>query len=312
MPMPRRRSIEIYLLHEIEMRGGSVPARDPAIYDAVASHFPLLTQEDQNLTNQASGDNKWRNRVDFTRYDLTQKGDLDGSQHGIWRTTQKGRERLENEWPPKDPPRYSTVLYTDRPRTTKRPAGVITRPQGGATPVAPPAPVLGGPRAGPPVGEPEPPIGKGREQLSDRVRGLSPAAFERLCARLLDASGYTGVTVTGRSGDGGIDGRAKLELGIEPLNVPFQAKRWTDRKVRADDVRTFAGGLGGEDALGIYITTSTFTDEAVEAAKRSMKPIVLIDGQRILHVMTSAGLGLRTRPVVEQVIDEQFFRNLES
>ena len=177
--------------------------------------------------------------------------------------------------------------------------------------MAPPGPDVGGPGAGPPAGEPEPPMGKGREQLSDRVRGLSPAAFERLCARLLEASGYTGVTVTGRSGDGGIDGRAKLELGIEPLNVAFQAKRWTGRKVRADDVRTFAGGLGGEDALGIYITTSTFTDEAVDAAKRSMKPIVLIDGQRILAVMTSAGLGLRTCPVVEQVIDEQFFRNLE-
>jgi len=311
MPMPQMSSIEIYLLHEIAARGGSARARDAAIYDALVKHFPLLTEADRQLVNVATGENKWKNRVDFTRLALVHKGELDGSERGTRRITDKGRQRLENEWPPKDPPLYSTVLYTDRPRTKKRPAGVITRPEGGATPVAPPAPILGEPGAGPPVGEPEPPMGKGREQLSDRVRGLSPAAFERLCARLLDASGYTGVTVTGRSGDGGIDGRAKLELGIEPLNVSFQAKRWTDRKVKADDVRTFAGGLGGEDALGIYITTSTFTDEAVEAAKRSIKPIMLIDGQRILDVMTRLGLGLETRPVVEQVIDEQFFRSLE-
>ena len=64
--------------------------------------------------------------------------------------------------------------------------------------------------------------------------------------------------------------------------------------------------------MGIYITTSTFTDEAVDAAKRSIKPIVLLNGQRILDVMTAVGLGLKTRPVVEQVIDEQFFQNLES
>jgi restriction system protein len=299
MPIPLQRSIEPYLLHEIEMRGGSVRARDPAVYDALAQHFSRLTDDDQKLTDVSDGANRWRKRVDFTRLALVHKGELDGSQRGIWRITDKGRGRLQKEWPPVEGPQYGRVS--------------AARVGGGTESVAPPPPVVPEPGAGRPEGDQESLIGKGREQLSDRVRGLSPAAFERLCARLLAESGYTGVTVTGRSGDGGIDGRAKLELGIEPLNMSFQAKRWTtDRKVGADHVRTFAGGLGGEDALGIYITTSRFTDEAVEAAKRSMKPIVLIDGQRILDLMTNAGLGVKSRPVVEQVIDEQFFRNLES
>lgn len=119
MAMPTIPSIEIYLLHEVEMRGEAVRARDPAVYESVAKHFPLLTEDDKNLTNVATGENKWRNRVDWVRYQLVQKGELDGSQRGVWRITQKGRDRLARKWPPSEPPEYSTGLYIDRPRYKK-------------------------------------------------------------------------------------------------------------------------------------------------------------------------------------------------
>lgn len=115
MPMPQRGSIQIYLLHEIERRGGRVRANAP-FFEAIANYFPDFTQQERQLINMASGTNKWENRVNWARYDLVRSGELDGSERGVWRITQKGRERLQNEWPPRESPQYSTRLYIDRPR----------------------------------------------------------------------------------------------------------------------------------------------------------------------------------------------------
>ena len=51
-----------------------------------------------------------------------------------------------------------------------------------------------------------------REDLLDTLRNIPPDAFERLCQRLLRESGFIEVEVTGRSGDGGIDGHGIIRL----------------------------------------------------------------------------------------------------
>ena len=55
-----------------------------------------------------------------------------------------------------------------------------------------------------------------RDEVLGIVRAIAPDAFERLCQRILRESGFTKVEVTGRSGDGGIDGAGVLRVELIP------------------------------------------------------------------------------------------------
>ena len=104
MPIPKDKSIEIYLLHEIEQMGGSVERRDDEIYERVAKHFSAMTQDDLKLRDAASGTKKFQKHVEFAASGVRKRGELDGSVRGVWSITQNGRNRLAKEWPPSSPP----------------------------------------------------------------------------------------------------------------------------------------------------------------------------------------------------------------
>ena len=82
------------------------------------------------------------------------------------------------------------------------------------------------------------------DQLLQRVQGIDAAAFERLSQRLLRESGFTRVEVTGKSGDGGIDGVGVLRVNLISFHVLFQCKRWKG-SVGSDAVRNFRGAMQG-------------------------------------------------------------------
>ena len=106
---------------------------------------------------------------------------------------------------------------------------------------------------------------------------MAPDAFERLSQRILRESGFVQVEVTGRSGDGGIDGRGILRLGgVLSFHVNFQCKRWQG-VVGPATVREFRGAMMGRADKGL-ITTSTFTKEAQrEATRDGAAAIDLVD-----------------------------------
>jgi len=115
--------------------------------------------------------------------------------------------------------------------------------------------------------------------------------------------------VVGKSGDGGIDGIIKEDkLGLDAIYV--QAKRWLDKPVGRPDVQQFAGALAGNKATkGIFITTSTFTKDAVEFAKSvSNSKIVLIDGDELAELMIDHNVGVSVAQVYEvKRIDSDYF-----
>ena len=78
------------------------------------------------------------------------------------------------------------------------------------------------------------------DQLLNELYGLKADAFERLCQRLLRESGFTRVEVTGRSGDGGIDGIGLLRVNLVSFQVLFQCKKWKSG-VGSKEVRDFRG-----------------------------------------------------------------------
>jgi len=130
--------------------------------------------------------------------------------------------------------------------------------------------------------------------------------------KLLVKMGYGGsfqeaAQAIGRSGDGGIDGIIKEDrLGLDVIYV--QAKRW-DGPVGRPEVQKFAGALQGQRARkGVFITTSTFTKDAIEYAERLDSKIILIDGQRLAELMFEYGVGVSTVTRYEvKKVDHVFF-----
>src|SRR4029079_13436476 len=122
-----------------------------------------------------------------------------------------------------------------------------------------------------PAPEPDEPTWKERLHLILTQR-LTPDGFERLVQRLLRESGFTQVEVTGRSGDGGIDGRGIARIhGFMSFHVLFQCKRYKG-SVPSSEIRDFRGAMVGRADKGLFITTGTFSPAAVKEATRDGAP----------------------------------------
>ena len=142
---------------------------------------------------------------------------------------------------------------------------------------------------------------------------LSAKGFERLAQRLLREAGFTQVVVTGRSGDGGIDGYGTVLVNkLVTFKVLFQCKRYNNTNpVVPKDVRDFRGAMSGRADKGIFITTGTFTAEARrEATRDGVPPIELLDGEKLVDMLGELELGLRRITTYE--IDSAFFKEFES
>lgn len=136
------------------------------------------------------------------------------------------------------------------------------------------------------------------QDLLNKVITLSPAFFERLVVELLVKMGYGGSIkdagrAIGKSGDEGIDGTIKEDkLGLDIIYI--QAKRWQPgNTVGRPELQKFVGALAGQGAKkGIFITTSSFTKDALDYAPRNETKIVLVDGQQLAQFMIDYNLGV--------------------
>lgn len=151
--------------------------------------------------------------------------------------------------------------------------------------------------------------------LLERVKSCSPEFFERLVIDLLVAMGYGGSKSeagqrVGKSGDGGIDGIIKEDkLGLDVVNI--QAKRWQN-PVGRPDIQAFVGSLAGNRAKkGVFITTSKFTDGAIDYVSRIEQKIVLIDGEELAQLMIDHDIGVseESRYIVKKIDLDYFEAN---
>jgi restriction system protein len=138
---------------------------------------------------------------------------------------------------------------------------------------------------------------------------VSPEYFETIVLDLLHKMGYgssrADLLRVGRSGDGGIDGVISLDrLGLEKVYV--QAKRWQG-SVGRPDVQGFYGALAGQRAnKGVFITTSTFSQQAIDFAK-SVERIVLVDGNKLADLMIEHEVGVTLRSLRVPKLDSDYF-----
>lgn len=144
-------------------------------------------------------------------------------------------------------------------------------------------------------------------ELLERLKTADPYYFQKVVLLLLEKMGYGDFVETPKSGDGGIDGIISQDkLGLERIYI--QAKRYTANKVREGDVRNFIGAMSRDASKGVFVTTSSFDDNALKKAHDASQKISMIDGLRLVELMLKYGVGVQVRETYEvKEIDQDFF-----
>jgi restriction system protein len=124
------------------------------------------------------------------------------------------------------------------------------------------------------------------QQLGDLLT-VSGAEFELIVADLFRTLGYRDVERIGRSGDLGVDLTATDPAGHR---VIVQCKRYgRGQKIGSPAIQALMGTVVNHGAdRGIFVTTSTFTFPAVQAANSGRVRIDLIDGADLTQLATQA------------------------
>ena len=151
------------------------------------------------------------------------------------------------------------------------------------------------------------------DELLEVLKSMPAAAFERLCQRLLRESGFTQVEVTGKSGDGGIDGKGVVRVaGVLSFHVIFQCKRYKG-SVGPGVIRDLRGALDGRADKGLLLTTGTITRDARgEAQRDGATPIDLIDGEELVQRLKQLQMGVEIAThVVEDIkVNRKWFEDV--
>ena len=209
-------------------------------------------------------------------------GVVENTSRGVWTITEAGRNVLEGEVRDRVRQNRAKRSQTKRQQDTKQDPGDVEA-----------------------LNE-----GDWKDSLLAIVRRIPPDAFERLCQRVLRQSGFVKVEVTGRSGDGGIDGAGVLRVNLLSFHVRFQCKRYTGA-VSTREIRDFRGAMVGRADKGLFLTTGGFTKDAQREAVRDGAPAIdLIDGTDLCDLLKDHGLGVRTETVEVVKPEPKFFETL--
>jgi restriction system protein len=243
----------------------------------------LRIPEDEQQMTLKNGESKVRNQAQWARLYLVKGGFLNTSHRGVWTLTEKAQtEELTKE-------KVVGIIRDERKRY---------REQNKKNQKIQLTPIL--------VEDDTNIEEDGNYSLLDILQNIPAEGFERLCQRLLREAGFQEVKVTGKTGDGGIDGYGILEVNpLVSFNVLFQCKRYKG-SVSASQIRDFRGAMQGRADKGIVLTTGSFTSEAKKEARRDgAPPIEIVDGDKLVAMFQKLELGVIAKIVYE--VDEKFF-----
>jgi len=273
-------------IEALKALGGS--GTNQEIVDKLAE-FAGYTEEQLSVLHGSGPATEVAYRAAWARTYLKSVGALVNSARSVWALTDLGRSMTQEDMTAI--PARVRAMPSTRPRRR-------TRDESPAPPAAEDTPVA-----------PQPDQ-DWRDSLLAVVQGMPPAAFERLAQRLLRESGFTKVEVTGRSGDGGIDGIGVLRVNLLSFQVLFQCKRYRG-SVPPKEIRDFRGAMVGRTDKGLFITTGNFTRDAVQEATRDgAPPIDLIDGHDLCTLLKDLHLGVNVEQVEQVTVDNSWFSTL--
>ena len=259
------------------------------IYDKVSQNLNLSEEVLGVLHNpEHSNNTEVEYRLAWTRTYLKKYGILEKSRRGVWAIVLDKRHVQEVD------PREVVRAVRLQDRVGRSPAAPTDETE---------VPIIVEPKAAP--------LNR-RDQLHLILTDeLDPSAFERLIQRLLRESGFVQVEVTGRAGDGGIDGKGIARInGLLSFHVVFQCKRYRG-SVSSSHIRDFRGSMVGRADKGLFVTTGTFTRDAIkEAIRDGAPPIDLVDGDQLAGKLKELSLGVKTHLVEKVVVEQEWFKNI--
>jgi len=240
-----------------------------------------------------SGGNKFHNQVTWARQYLVWEGLLDSSKHGTWTLTARGRNAHLGDKEAREIFLKWVSIHAEN-RKQKR-----DEQEAGIDVLSPEDRV-------------EDQEDNEKLDLLSTLRSISPAGFEKVCRELLRESGFSNVEVTGGSADGGIDGFGTLEINpFVSFRVLFQCKRYArGNLVSRAQVGDFRNSMIGRAEKGIIITTSGYSNSAIQEATREGAPQVeLVDGDKLIEMFQRVELGLIKRTVYD--VDPAYFERFK-
>jgi restriction system protein len=257
------------------------------IRDHLANEF-ALTEEDLNQLIPSGVQTVFINRVSWARTYLAKAGLLEITRRSHVRITERGKEVLKQ-----NPPRIDIKFLRQFPEFLEFMEKESDETQGSN--------IIEEEKRTPEeiLQEAYKEIRNNlAQELLTQVKNSSPAFFERLVVELLVKMGYGGshseaARAVGKTGDEGIDGIIDEDkLGLDSIYI--QAKRW-ENVVGRPEIQKFVGALVGKRAKkGIFITTSKFTNDAIDFVSTIDTKVVLIDGKRLAELMIDYDVGVAT------------------
>lgn len=298
MPIPDYETIMLPLLRIAENNKGKEASLLTAI-GQLADEYKLTDEERKELL-PSGGTFKFSSRVSWARTYLQKAGLIEATRRGHFKITPRGIEVLK-----KKPVKIDNKLLAQFDEFREFQGKKKTKKENEHTPLETPIEAM--------ATHYEEIRSELASELLEKVKKSSPQFFERLVILLLVSMGYGGSLkdagqAIGKSGDGGLDGVIREDkLGLD--NIYIQAKRWTDKAVGSPDIDQFAGALSKKKALkGIFITTSTFTKDALASVREYSSRIILIDGISLADYMIDYGVGVSVASTYEiKKIDSDFF-----
>lgn len=285
LKIPQHFRYIIPIVQVLKELGGSGRAGEVTDLVVEKLHIP----DDELNETISSGQSRVKNQVQWARFMLVKAGYLDSSTRGVWSLTEKGLNLELTD-------QFLLDLYEKRKQMGKEYRKNRKKPviESETEDI---------------VDEPEAIIDY-QSELLNILKRLPPNGFERICQRLLRESGFEQVNVTGRSGDGGIDGIGVLQVNpFVSFKVLFQCKRYQG-SVGSSTIRDFRGAMMGRADKGIIMTTGTFTMDAKKEARRDgVTPIELVDGEKLVEMFEMYEIGLK--PVKTFELDYKFFEEFK-
>ena len=310
MPVPTYDQFIEPVLRYLAEHPDGASARDA--HDAAADVLGL-TDDDRAELLPSGQQTVYKNRAGWAHDRLKRTGLSTSPRRGYWRLTDKGTQLVASHPDPLSHNQVQEIALSNL--ATRLRAGADGNQSVSGDPPATHEPAGTRETAASPDDRLEQALAELHEsvveELLESVAAASPKFFETLVLDLLHALGYgtsrSDLQRVGGSGDGGIDGVISLDrLGLEKVYV--QAKRWKE-SVGRPEVQGFYGALAGQRAnRGVFLTTSTFTAQAVEFAN-SVERIVLVDGPRLASLMIEQGVGVSHRIVKVPKLDSDYFED---
>ena len=299
MPIPTMFDLTLPILELL--RDGEIHDKS-SLTDHLAQHFKLTATEINERTS--SGRNRLTNRISWTRMELRNAGLLEYKDGGASRITERGRKVLADN-PTRIDKKFLNQFEEYRDvlrRDTTEPDKKLLDKEDEDTPEENLKAAYDTIRS------------YLAKEILEKVKNSSPSFFEWLVVDVLVGMGYGGSReeagkAIGGPGDGGIDGIINEDrLGLDVIYI--QAKRW-DSPVGSSQIRNFVGALAGQRAgKGVFITTSTFTQDAREFVKTVGTRIILIDGRQLADFMIDYNVGVTTEAIYElKRIDTDYFED---